>query len=464
MLKYTHSVRSPLTNLYMLGIILPTLGLALLPLASTLLLGLLQWYHILILFNLLIPFLVFYMTNDVMMKRPGGYGETDTLEKNPLYPKYKSKKPYLIAFLICFPLLILGFLPFLFQYTPLPSWFGLQTDYTFTQIGIPFLGDMKIFDFIETEGGGFVGPFGPLSLLLSLFVPLSIALFFSLVYSMKTKELIKARNSSRDLEQEFTSSLFQLGNRIGDGIPAEIAFSKVAESTRGTVTEDFFRIVNSNLHQAGMSLDQAIFNDKRGAIIYYPSELIKMSMKILVESVKKGLQVAARSLMSISEYVKNIHKINQRLRDLLAEIISDMKSNMTFLAPLLAGVVVGLAGMITLILNKLKTLLTSTPTEGLETGGAIGAGNLGTITTIFDITKMIPPYFLQMAIGIYLIEIVFILTNTLITLDAGEDRLRRINETGKNLKFSMILYLVTALLAMTALSVLASVALAGLVT
>ncbi|GAH07647.1 unnamed protein product, partial [marine sediment metagenome] len=33
-------------------------------------------------------------------------------------------------------------------------------------------------------------------------------------------------------------------------------------------------------------------------------------------------------MMSISEYIKNINKITMRLRDMLAEIISDMKSNM----------------------------------------------------------------------------------------------------------------------------------------
>ena len=105
-----------------------------------------------------------------------------------------------------------------------------------------------------------------------------------------------------------------------------------------------------------MSLEEAIFNKKRGAIVYYPSSLIATSMKILVESVKKGLQIAARSLISISEYVKNIHKIDERLKDLLAEVTSDMKSNMTFLAPLLSGIVVGLAGMITLILSKLQII------------------------------------------------------------------------------------------------------------
>ncbi len=456
MLAYSREIRSPLTNLYMLGIILPTLGLALLPLASTLLQGLVTWYHIFVIFDLIIPFFVFYMTSQVMLKRPGGHGESDVLEMNPLYSQYQSKQPYFVAFLICLPLFLIGSLPFLFQYTPLPEILGLQKDYTFSQLGLGYFGDLKIFDFQQTSSG-IVGPFGMIAVLLSLFIPLSIALFFSIAYSMKTKELIKAREHSKQLENEFTSSLFQLGNRIGDGMPAEVAFSRIAESSQGTATENFFRTVSINLHQAGMSLEQAIFNEKRGAIIYYPSSIIKMSMKILIESVKKGLQVAARSLMSISEYVKNIHRIDERLRDLLAEVVSDMKSNMTFLAPLLAGIVVGLASMITLILNKLQ-MLASFNTEA----EIAGIGNISGILQIFDITKMIPPYFLQVAIGIYIIEVIFILTGTLVTVDAGEDKLKKVYETARNLKFGCLLYLITALLSIIVLSVLAAVALAGI--
>jgi len=63
MLKFTHSVRSPLTNVYMLGVVLPTLGLALLPLASAMLGGMLNWIHVVILFNMIIPFLFFIFTD-----------------------------------------------------------------------------------------------------------------------------------------------------------------------------------------------------------------------------------------------------------------------------------------------------------------------------------------------------------------------------------------------------------------
>lgn len=450
MLKYSREIRSPLTNVYMLGIILPTLGLALLPLASALMQGSITWIHVFVIFNVIVPFTVFYMTSTVLLKRPGGYGETSVLERNPNYAQFKSNKPWISAAIIFLPLIILAILPFIFQY-------GFQKDYTFNEIGLSFLGDTKLFDF-KTVDGKTVGPFGPLAVLLSLCLPLGLALYFSTVYSRKTKELIKTREDTKILEEEFTNSLFQLGNRLGDGIPAEIAFAKVAESTRGQKTEGFFALVNQNIQQLGMSVDKAIFDQRRGAIIYYPSALISTSMRVLVESVKKGLKVAAGSLMSISEYVKNIQKINQRLRDLLAEVVSDMKSNMTFLAPLLAGVVIGLSTMITMILNKLQIIQAAA-----GGGGDIGGfGDIGSITSIFNVSTMIPPYFLQISIGIYLVEIAFILTAALVTVDSGKDTLKEKADLAKNLKAGIFLYTITALISILALSILASVAIGGI--
>ena len=460
MLKYSREIRSPLTNVYMLGVILPTLGLALLPLASTLLQGAIQWQHILVIFNILIPFGVFYMTSEVLLKRPGGYGESNILELNPNYAQYISKKPWITAACIAIPLIIIGLLPFLFQLDFLVHPLGLQNDYKLGQLGISWesLKDSYLFDFKKINGKT-SGPFSPWSALLSLCIPLGIALFFSIAYKMKTKELIKARESTKKLEEEFTNSLFILGNRLSDGVPAEIAFAKVADSMKGQTTQNFFAVVNMNMQQIGMSLDEAIFNKKRGALIYYPSALIATSMKILVESVKKGLQVAARSLMSISDYVKNIQKINQRLKDLLAEIISDMKSNMTFLAPLLAGIVVGLSAMITLILNRLQgfqqTLIG-------DQGSLTGFSSLQSITNLFDLRAMVPPYFMQLTIGIYIIEIIFILNTALVTVDAGKDPLREKYELARNLKSGTFLYLGTALLAILALSILATIALSSL--
>jgi len=471
MMVFSREIRSPLTNVYMLGIVLPTLALALLPLASMLLQDMVKFYHVFILFNLIVPFFVFYLTSQIMLKRPGGYGESEILELNPNYHQYTSKKPYVVAGLICLPFLILGLLPFLFQMPIFLEVTGLQADYSLASFGFETLEGVMIFDFKDAANNGaqittvselrnadVVGPFGIGALVLSLFLPLGLALFFSIAYGMRTKQLIKSRSYTKQLEQEFTNSLFQLGNRLGDGIPAEMAFARVAKSTTGQKTADFFKIVNSNLHQGGMSLEKAIFDPQRGAIIYYPSQLISTSMRILLESVKKGLKIAAQSLMSISEYIKNIHKVERRLRDLLAEVVSDMRSNMVFLAPLLSGIVVGLTAMIAFILNKLSAVFKDVIAGGEGTGGFASVGSL---LNIFDILKMVSPYYMQVAIGVYLVQVIFILTNVLVTIDAGDDKLKRTRSIGKNLQRGMLMYFVIALFSVLVLSVLAGVALSG---
>lgn len=454
MLKYTHNVKSPLTNIYMLGIVLPTLSLAILPLATTMVGSDIKWYHLFLIFNLIIPFFVIFMTNKVILERPGGYGESSLLQKNPLYHLYATNGPYFSAFLICLPLFILGFLPLVWMYTPIHSWLGMPLDPTWGSLGLGFLGSKSgAFGIIETNGVIY-GPNGILSLILSLLIPLAIAMVFIIGNSMRTKKLLVEREKYKEVEAEFTSSLFQLGNRLGDGMPPEIAFSKVLESVKGTSTEGFFRLVNQNIQQLGMSVENALFNPKRGAIVFYPSHLIETSMRILVESSKKGLQVAARSLMSISDYVKNIRKIDERLTDLLADIISDMKSNMTFLAPLLSGIIVGLSGMITSILASLVM--------SLKSGGLTDSvsGSSGILNS-FNPETMIAPYWIQMSVGLYLIEIIFILSSTLVVIKSGKDELQQTAETGINLKRGMALYLLIAFGAILGLSMLGALVLSG---
>ncbi len=461
MLKYTHEVKAPLTNLYMLGIVLPTLSLAILPLASTMLAGAIKWPSVFVAFNLIIPFIVLYLTWNVVSLRPGGYGDSSYLEKNPLYYKYTSKKPYYTSALIAFPFILLGLLPLIFMYTPVPSWMGLEgRDIAWNTIGVPMLGENGIFGIEQSGEGNWYGPMGILASILSLFIPLGIALFFIIALKLRTRDLINEREKYKEVEEGFTSSLFQLGNRMGDGIPAELVFLKVAESSRGTASEGFFRQVNQNIQQMGMSVEKAIFDPKRGAIIFYPSSLIVTSMKILVESVRKGLQVAARSLVSISDYIKNIKKIDDRLKDLLADILSDMKSNMVFLAPLLSGIIMGLSVMITTILGGLSNF-SSQISSGAE-GAMSGVGGLGNLMKLFNVAEMIPPYWLQIIIGLYLIEIVFILTSTLVTIKSGKDDLEATYETSLNLQKAIIFYFIVALISIVALSLLGSVVLKGI--
>ena len=88
-----------------------------------------------------------------------------------------------------------------------------------------------------------------------------------------------------------------------------------------------------------MGVNNAIFDPNVGAIHKYPSNLIESSMKVLIESSKKGPKIAATALLNVSRYIKEIHRVDERLKDLMAEIVGSMKSQISFLAPAISGIV-----------------------------------------------------------------------------------------------------------------------------
>lgn len=451
MLHYAHDLKSPITMLYMLGVILPVLGLVIFPMLASFMKGLVRWYHLAFLYNIFLPILVLFLGNNLLVNRPGGYGESEILKTHKEYQKYKfinifglSVDIKHIAFLFGAVIVCLGFLPIILHYlTPAFDTTGFLEG---TVIGGKFL-DYKC----DTKGCS--GPYGIFALVLSLLIPLGIALGFSFYYKIKTRGLIKIRNDTKILEKEFSSALFQLGNRIADGIPVEIAFTKVANTLRGTPVGSFFSLISSNI-QSGFDVKRAIFDLNKGAILYYPSALIEGSMKVLVETAKKGPKIVSKSLLTISSYFKRVHDVEERLKDLLADIISSIRSQITFLTPMIAGIVVAVGSMVVTIINKLSEQF-----SGLG-GGVEGLGAVANIASILQVTDVIPSFYFQLVVGLYLVEITFILTVLSNGIEKGVDKITEEHDLGRNLMFSTVLYVLIAFVGILIFNILA----AGLVT
>ena len=251
---------------------------------------------------------------------------------------------------------------------------------------------------------------------------------------------MQIRDNTKALEKEFASALFQLGNRLGDGLPPEIAFEKVAGVLRGTVSGNFFELVATNIRKLGSSVKAAIFDPQVGAIKYFPSNLIESSMKVLIQSAKKGPKVAAQALVNISVYVKEIHRVNERLKDMLADIISSMTSQIKFLTPAISGIVVGITSMVTTILIKLGTQMNQ------MTADSEGAGSIGGIASMFG--DGIPTYYFQIIVGIYVVQIIFILTVFANGIENGADKLNERYQLGRNMIASTVLYAIISLVIM----------------
>ena len=438
MLHYAHNLQSPIQTLHMLGVVMPLLGLVILPLVVSFM-GTVKWYYIAVIYNVTLPIAVYYMGKIILSKRPTGYGETDISQANPELKKYKNIiikigslelriNPIFLSISIGIIFLIIGLLPIILPIVP-----GF--------VDPDPIGGFYFLDYhtsISTEGemvGKTVGPFGLGAAILSFFVTLAFGLSIGIYYNLKSKNLIDIRENTKKLENEFASALFQLGNRLGDGLPAEIAFGRVAEIMRDTTSGNFFKIVSMNISKLGMSVKEAIFNKKSGAILYFPSNIIQSSMKVLLQSIKKGPVVAAQALVNVSRYIKEIHRVNERLRDLLADVISSMKSQLSFIAPAIAGIVVGITSMVTTILGNLGINMQNMQAES-------GAGGAGNIVGMFG--DGMPTYYFQIIVGIYVVEIIYILTILANGIENGSDKLNEEYLIGQNMLKSTLLYVFIA--------------------
>ncbi|MBC8495444.1 hypothetical protein H8D36_04785, partial [archaeon] len=414
MLHYAQNLKSPLTTLHMLGIILPILGLVILPLVVSFMPEV-KWYHLFMLYNVVLPAGVFYMGKTILAKRPTGYGESDISEGDKNLKKYKNVivkigkselkiHPLYFSISILIIFLLIGFSP-LMMHAMLPEFdcsMGGETSgclQSLTHPGAKFylLGYRD--EILEGSATGhIIGPYGLGATLLSLAIPLGLGLSIGLYHKLRSKNVIKIRAQAKKLEQEFASALFQLGNRLGDGYPAEIAFTKVSEVMEGTVSGRFFDTVSSNIRKLGYNVEQAIFDPERGAVRSFPSPIIESSMKVLVESSKKGPMIASNALINVSNYIKEMHRVDERLRDLMADVISSMKAQIAFLTPAISGIVIGITSMITSILGTLGESLGSLASEA--EGASSG------ILTMFG--SGVPTYYFQVIVGLYVIQIVYL--------------------------------------------------------
>jgi hypothetical protein len=110
-----------------------------------------------------------------------------------------------------------------------------------------------------------------------------------------------------------------------------------------------------------------------------------------------------------------------------------MKSQVGFLAPAIAGIVVGITSMVSTIIGALSGQI-QTITNELPTGaGGVNVDFFG---------DGMPTYFFQIVVGIYVVQIIYILTILANGVENGSDKLSETFLLGQNLIRGTILYVV----------------------
>jgi hypothetical protein len=441
MMHYAQELRGKVTTFNMIGIILPILGLIILPLAASFGDPKGTWEFVLLLYDIIIPVMIGYFGFSLLFNRPSGANSIrePTIDKNKLkqLQSYEMKmggksiyvSPRVPALIYFFVFLLIGLTPIFIHQLGYDDTLNEKMGTIFGPTS-PF-GKFQEYKTIPTDTSEYeFGPYGTYPGLISLFIPLAFAFGIGTYFKHKYKNLIGMRDKTKKLEIQFSSAVFQLGNRINEGISSELAFGAVSDTMKGTIAGEFFAEIDSNIKFNGMSIEQAIFSPEKGAINQYPSDLVVSSMKIFIRAIEKGPEIAAKTLVDLSRYLNEIHLSNERMKDLLGESIGSMKGQASFLAPMISGVVISIVSLVTLIMGTLSEATAAIPQE--DVGGApISADLLG---------QSIPTFLFQGVVGVYMTLLILLLVYVTSNLENGEDPINTKYQMGVKVISGIIKY------------------------
>ncbi|MEM4500308.1 MAG: hypothetical protein QXD62_03105 [Candidatus Woesearchaeota archaeon] len=423
MLKYTHDLQQPVTMIHMVGVILPLMATVMLPLLVSFMEGV-KWYHISLLYNLLLPIFLFWQSKKIISMRPSSVG----FSSGDFPYQTKNSQVLINSILLALFFILIGLGPATWM-----KWFFMSEDLSDIVLFEMQGTDLKIqlLSYKAIDNKNIEGPFSFVSAIIGLFVVFGIAYGLGYYYYYTTYNFVKVKENTRKFENELISVLLQLGNRLNEDLPLEVAFKELYENLSDSLeSKKFFQIVVYNLENRGMGIEEAIFDSDQGAVRYYPSPLISSIMKILIDASKKGPRIAGAVLITLSDYVKRVNEINRRVTDLLTENLAGMRSIIKFLGPVLNGIVVALSAMISTIILTLKDFLSTK----LQDASSQAGGILDMLTT------GMPSYYFHIICGIYIVMVVYLLSELITVIENGPDEFLRKYTIGSNLKKVAINY------------------------
>ena len=131
----------------------------------------------------------------------------------------------------------------------------------------------------------------------------------------------------------------------------------------------------------------------------------------------------------------------------MTEIISDMKSQINFLTPCIAGIVMGITAMMNFILSELS--------QNIKCFGAEAGGGFYDSIKNIGLSAGLPTYYFQFVVGMYVVEIIYILTILSNGIENGADNLNEQYSLGKNMIRSAMIYTVFAGIMMISFTLIA---------
>ncbi len=404
---FTQKLKMPIMVIHAIGIILPVMGLVLFPIVAIFLN--VSSIMLFVLYDVILPLILFFVISRSLDDRPATYSKIDVSEHPDLPAKWtfrfggKNVPAWPFTALIVIFMLTAGIV--------------LYQDNTVTTVK----------EGVETTEL----PDQNIQMYSAMLMLSGMAIGLAFYFISTSMQSVGLRDKVQEIEGEFREAMFQFGNTVSGGKPIEIAMDESTKRMETMKIKELFQHASMNIKKLGMTFHQAFFDEQYGAVRYYPSRLIKSVMRTVTESAKKGVKTAAMAMLSISRYLRGLHKTQEDVRASLSDVTGSLRFQAYFLSPFIAGIISTMAIMIIQILQKLG--------EQTSSVGIAGTSILGNIAMGMAIT----PFEFIMVVGIYVIESCFLLALLLNGIERGEDATGRKYLTGWLLITSIIVYVVS---------------------
>ena len=396
MKKYALAMRGPLKILNAFGILFPMLVLIFFPILVVFIPELAVPEIIVFSYTVLLPFTLYLFLRKYFYTKPYSYHQVETKKLEG----FKRQKT--IALILSLVIAITSSSYFIYKLSFIQEVFSTE---------------QFIYSFLVVLG---------LSASVILYSFLS-----SFNNMQKNKEILA-------IESELPVALFQLSISSDIGKPVEKNIEDMLPRIRTLKINQLFNKIIYNITSSGMTLNSAIFEKKVGALYYYPSRIISTAFQLMVDVSKRGMSFLSLALKSMSEFLKDADDVNNAAEEILSESTSDMQIQALVFAPLAAGIVVGLMAIVIYIfsffgqsMQDIQQFFGSTPLGGTGTSA---------FSFLFNVGKQMPFHYFQIVVGIYMVEVVYLLSYFLGELNYGDDEVNKLFSLGKTMLIGIVIY------------------------
>jgi len=387
MKHYSIQLRNPLMIITTMGVTLPVLTIILFPILTIFLTETVEPIMLFIFYDVILPVVVFYIMNETLKTRPVTFRTIDISKHPGVRPMGKISMGGKIEIPTLLVSILVGVILCSFGY------------YLTSLAGDPV-------SFTKIVGG----------LLILNGIGLSIVLYSFFIFYKN----IDMRDEIKEMESEFDEVLFQLGYTLSTGVPVEAALEKSCEKTKDLKISSLFKRVLNNIKNFGFTFKKALFDKKYGVMKYYPSPTIQSTMEMISDYIGKGVAGISKAILSISNYLKSMHSVEEHMKEILDETTSSMKMMMNLLVPIASGAVVGMATIMVMVLYQIVGILTNVTGLAQAYPQQLGPDVLGGIV---DIKNIMPAEVFLVVVGIYMLEITIMLATFINSLQYGDDPL-----------------------------------------